>query len=985
MTGCRTQVAVGVLIALVVAMGAVGIAAQPATANVTQVTTAPTAETVPIGQQRATQTVSFDVVVANNSSATITADLSQLTATGAKVQVGDVTVTGTDVSRSGGPGSINTTGVHSFTVTDTGTNTAANTASIVITYQYNTTAVSPAAAGRRSLSLQSAGGGLNTAAEVLLRYRTADVTRSPAAADVVYNGTIFYRGEDDPTFIDNDGSSVDESTLQKTGGTDEGALFSTGDTADLALGTYAGGGNEGGGSFEVTVQEPRISTAELRLNGDDVTRVDVRREDAANLTIAAAWNFPEAEHLEVELTDPDGNDITDEVLTGPAVLRADDGEDTVGVDMRGEEAGEYRIDFSGNDGTASESYTVEVIEEGEISLSLAAENTTQGAIVGYEVTGGVNNEYHLVTVEADALRETRDPQAQPFRRVEDTTAVGYATDDGRTSKTAGRGVVNATTADVAYAVVQIDDTTAAGQIDTSVLADTTVDVDVYTAADKNGFYDPTAANVSVRDEASIDVQEPQIRLTQPADQYVINQEATLQGTAPGVDAVRVYARDSGAWQPVAIDGDQTITVSDTDRFGEADVVLTDGDRAGNTLLALPGDYQLGVIAADAVTPPLTAGTGTRGSIPQTAFRTQPSDTTRLRVQPGSLTATAETHDGAVATADNHLTVRGTTAADTVVIALVDSRGNTVARSVSVTGETFTEEDIPLTSLTQGPVTAHVISPGRDEQIGDGTPLPDGTAPTAANLTTYLAQNTTGSGTQVRERLAAVTTELTASDDQQSITQFQYTDTRVALTTVGESEITASTSTVQREAPLRITGVTNRDPDNAAITITVESTAGETVTTARTTAWTANGTYTVDVEPAPAVGAYIVEATDGETADRVAVQLTSQQSPQLSNNSSESALEALAGQVNNSSTTAPGDTSASGNPGETEPVASQPANQSETGESVTNQSNATASSTSATDSQEATTDQIPGFGSLIAALAIGIVAVGAAWRHATGRE
>lgn len=82
--------------------------------------------------------------------------------------------------------------------------------------------------------------------------------------------------------------------------------------------------------------------------------------------------------------------------------------------------------------------------------------------------------------------------------------------------------------------------------------------------------------------------------------------------------------------------------------------------------------------------------------------------------------------GQVAAEDGTVAVRGTaTGIDRVLVTLVDRRGRVATELLSVDDDSvFEEDDLELvtadgTGLSEGPVVATVLSPGRDGVVGDG--------------------------------------------------------------------------------------------------------------------------------------------------------------------------------------------------------------------------------------------------------------------------
>lgn len=843
----------------------------PAAGAVDTVSGSQAAEPVLIDRTNVTQSLSFTITI-NNSTNTLTADLSNLAATGGGVTttIGSVSATGTDVSATAGQ--INNSTVHVFTVSDEGQRTGNVTTDITIQYTHNTSALSPADAGRVTVSLDSVDGVTDQTISVPVVYDTDTVSRTPST-DLVFNGTTVYQGEDDLTFVDNDGTEISRESLIKVGGEKSGlALEAEVDTEETSLpGTYAENQGRGSGNFEITLQESRVTTAELQLNGDEVTRIPSGRLGDAVPTVTATWNFPEAEHLEIEITNPDGDDVTDEVLNGSAIFDAQSGTDSIRVELEGEQPGTYTINFKGADSIGGPSYDFTLLESESVAIETASANITRGEYAEFTITDGLNQEYHIVTIDRREFRQDITTTEQLFRNVSETTRIGYALADGTTSAVAGLDTVNATNAAYAYAVLQIDDTEATGQIDTAFLDDTSVNINLHASRTNNSEFDNTPVSaIPIRDDTEVAVREATVTLADVPEQYTPQETVRIAGETSGVDAVRLYAYDEGEWHPIIVDGDRVVSAAG-DKFDRTDVDLTAGTGSGNQRLSFPGRYRLGVIDAEAVTPALTAGSGTNGTISSADFAQAASDDQSVSVVVDKLTASVSTYNAQIAETDGAVTVTGRApGTNDVMITAIDERGSTVVRTVDADGDDFAREDIPLEPLAQGPIQLYVVSPGRDGRIGDRTRLPNGNPATVDGLSEYLATDATGDGKQVQDRLLSATTRPNASDDQVVSRTFRLTDAMISITRVGPAnQSTAGMTPVSRGERLVIAGKTNRDPDQTALRVELTTAAGTPIVTDTLPKWETDGTYSTAFDTSGiSPGTYTFVVSDGETTDRV---------------------------------------------------------------------------------------------------------------------
>lgn len=844
-----------------------GLAASSATAQVDEIKPNGV-DDVLIGESAVTQEVSFTTTLGQGNTHEFRVDLTDIATAGVSSRVVTLSVSGSgslDATNS----SITQQGIHTFDIVSRDGSSQNTTVTVTVQYEHNTTALSPADVGPRSITLTSTDSAATTSVSFDTVYDPTTVTRSPTS-DLAFNGTVVYAGEDDVRFVAADGSTVTTSSLRKTAGDNEGAPLQIDEVDDPSTGRYAT--KPGGGGFSVILQEPRITTAEVQFEstGEDVGSISGRADSLDDLVVTAAWNFHNAELLEVSVTGPSGNDVTDEVLAS-SVLNDTNGEHSVSLDMSNEDPGSYSIDFDGVDGLGSESYSFRLLATDEFAVDTGSESVTQGNYANVSITGGLADEYHLVTVDAEAFRDNPDTETQLFRDVEDTESVGYVRADGTTSVNAGLDMVNANNAAYAYAVLQIDETNASGQIDTTLLRDTDVTVEVHASGDEGAFYDPETT--VVLDDTELVVREATVQLTDPSTQYTIGQPVDVAGDAAGVDAVRLYAYDQGAWLPVEVDGQTRLTVDENGTFSVEDADLAAEGAPGNDVVSFAGQYRLGVIDDADVTPTVTEGAGTTGAIDSPTFVSAVSDQQPLIAEVGELSADFETYDNKVAASDGSVSVTGIAPTDQVIVGFIDDRGNAIVRIVAADRDpinlanTFEERDVPISSLSRGTVAAYVVSAGRDEQFGDGNRVTD-----AADLEAYLTKPGNYTREQVRERLVAATTGPNASDDQLVSARFRLTEAQVSVDRVGplSSEMTSVTPIDPGESVL-VEGTTNRDPDQTALTVELLDDEFDVVEQQIVRSWDTSGSYTVrldttGLEP----GTYTVSVTDLQATDQVSI-------------------------------------------------------------------------------------------------------------------
>ena len=769
----------------------------------------------------------------------------------------------------------------------------------------------------------------------------------------VLSGNVVFQGEEDISFVDENGDEVvSASELEGTSGSREGTPLQMPIPTDEETGTYAVGGPDAASdAFRTTVVEPRITTAEIQLNGDDIEQIAASRATAEadgtnSFGIAAEYNFQEAEDVTVEVQDPSGADITDEVLVEGEDDLIDDG-GFISLDMSSEDAGEYTIVFEGNNnldyGDVIEEYTLELTNQDTVELGVDEDSVTQGDNLDYTISGAIDGDYHLVTIDAADFRDGISEGDNIFRNVEDTSATGFASD------TAGDLGNDPTDADYAYAVVEIDGTQGVGSIETANLDDSSIDFEVYPPEGTGDFYDRPA---DTEDDVEFDVEEGDVTLDSPTDSYVVGSEVDVSGTAESADEVRLYAKDNDDWEIVEVDGEYIIDVDSDDTFEETDINLRDGDGPGNNILAFEGRYEIGVIAeADAAQADADNGNDLANSVITTSqWTTATSSRDSINVVEGDLTAEFVTYDGQIASEDSIIDVNGTAAGqDNVVVAFVDDRGNTLAYSVSVDDDdTFDEEDLGV-GLNQGSVSAHVISNGRDGNIGDGDlPDNDNSIGGLVQFIEDLGDNNQLSGDQVRDRIVTETVEDDASDDLIVTQTFRLNDGTVSLDAVyPEGSEASGINPVAAGDTMVVEGTTNRKADDNSIVIDILDEDGNSLATESTEMWGADGMYTVNVDTSDLeTGTYTIEADTGDNTDRETVEIV------------ESIEEDTEEEATNETDTEEETT-------EEETTEEETTEEESTEEETTEEETTEEESTE----EESTDDSTPGFGALVALVAL----------------
>jgi len=713
---------------------------------------------------------------------------------------------------------------------------------------------------------------------------------------VVYDGATVFQGESGIEL----GGAISGGVVKAAGDAEGVPLEVPNVPEDQPTGRYTTDGSSG--SPGVTVTTPRVTTLDIEnVRGVDIAGGSVRQGDAnsgsGELTVVGAWNYEEAENLEVTVEDNEGLDVTGDAIVEPPGSTGDpatkqaaditDDEVRWDMDLSDLDTGTFRVTLAGTDdldfGTASRSATITVTSGDDVRLVFDRRTVTRGEDVTFRIRGSSAGEYHIVTIAENEFRSgslTTAQRERIFRRVGDTVLTGYSEQE-----------------DVAYAVVEIDDDTGVGvgQIDTTNLDDSDIDVDLYRASPdrptSESDVDADIRSLDLVDDPSMTVDQGEVSITNPRDTYAVGSEVTLNGTASGgIDDVAFYVRRQGDYRLLDLDsstagGTQaTLSVDADGTFEEEDIVLSEGNEAGNSLLSLPGTYRLGVIdAADA---------GGRGNIERSLsvseFTRGTSFQRSIRVTDTELSATYQAVGGQVSVDDRVVGVSGTSLGSrTVAFLFIDERGNIQYTDVRVDADnTFEEDDLDIgEDLEEGPIIAIALTAGRDGEFGDGglSSLTGGDAYSDLQQFATDLDRRSLTGEQVRARLLSETTEATASDDRMVTTTFRLADSRTTIRNVYPQGVPASgVNPIAIDDRMVVEGATNLRPGDNSITAELLTDEGDSVAIATTDEWGYDGNYRIvlplddaDLEP----GTYTLEVDDSYNTDTVQVEIVrSRQTP-----------------------------------------------------------------------------------------------------------
>jgi major cell surface glycoprotein (TIGR04216 family) len=534
---------------------------------------------------------------------------------------------------------------------------------------------------------------------------------------------------------------------------------------------------------------------------------------------------------------------------------------------------------------------VTISADQKASIEVGQDPAIQGDNNDFTIQDSPEGNFHAVVIEASDFRTgtTIEQRASTFRNVGDTVQTGIIDTNSNkinnSSEYPGGDIQNSNVTD-AFAIVEIDGGTGVGSVETQFLDDSTATIDVFPAngtADSsylNGNQQLTDTSISNNDLFSnsdddsqdFEVSQGEVSITSPDTNYVVGSQITLEGDAnSGVDEVVIYARDQSDYQRVPIDGENTTQVEGDNTFSETDVVLSNiSANNGAGILSIPGSYRLGVVAA---TDADINGDGfTDASLSTTDFSQGVSSSDSIVVTDTRLDGNFTAYNGQIAENDNAIDVQGIAVGKSsqgVAVVFVGPRGGVATEQISVNNDgSFEEDDVILSGpddISQGTVTAHILSSGRDQQFGDNvTAADEGVNELLTGGANFGGINELdGTQSQVNARIVANTVDDTGSDDLIVTETFRLAD---SLTT-----IESVTSPVETNGTIEVEGQTNKQPDDNTIVVELLDDEDNVIESGNSDQWGTDGVYSTgleltDVEP----GNYTLEVDDGDSTDRAPV-------------------------------------------------------------------------------------------------------------------
>ncbi|MFB6283574.1 MAG: hypothetical protein ABEK59_06530 [Halobacteria archaeon] len=363
------------------------------------------------------------------------------------------------------------------------------------------------------------------------------------------------------------------------------------------------------------------------------------------------------------------------------------------------------------------------------------------------------------------------------------------------------------TDDYVYAVVKTNGNgNAEGQINTVGLSTGEVRVLLFEGESPSGR--------RIFDDA-FEVTSAEITSNIPQLKYRVGSEMSINGTAHGVDGLLMYAKDkSQPWKLVRINNRYLINVKDDNTWS----IDTDELPRNLTYFNMPGVYRISMVDRNSIPsspPPKTLNTREMNKLTGKTFL--------LHVLKPKFKATFS-RSGEVSTG-TELKYHGIAAEPgDIVIAAVGHLGNVETKVVTPSKDKF-EGTLNLDNFGEGPLTVMAISPGRDDQFGNGVAQEVGknqNTQSAEDFVQYINSLNESHRTenQIVSDIRANSVDAPASDDKIAVTHLRVTQPRMKITSIVPLKFADKHGFIPVEEGERflVRGTTNTDPDDSAIMI-----------------------------------------------------------------------------------------------------------------------------------------------------------------------
>lgn len=377
------------------------------------------------------------------------------------------------------------------------------------------------------------------------------------------------------------------------------------DFGDVGTGSYSADAND---SAEIRVTEPEITALSLYGSKDEDNEIISGRIDGRSVVyLDTRWNFDEADKLELTVTDPDGLEVTTQVVdagdseSASGVVGADvaDGDiaesgQDVALNFTGMPSGDYELSVTGSDFGPSRSQELTVIKD-PTTVSFESEKLLQGDVAVANMTGLAGERVHL-RIDDGALAEDVSTVTDSDGDVEATNATAESLFYGGEivyrvgGQSLGIDSDSAASDDLIAVVALGDDGEARIGIRTEYI-DPDEDVTfTYASEPDTGSLAERIRTAETVDEPTLNVVSRNITIRSVPEAVPTTDTFLISGTAVGVDRVAVYVQRVNGWRPVeSRSGDNVAVVSNGTFTVEA--VASDS-------LALPGGYRIGLISVD---------------------------------------------------------------------------------------------------------------------------------------------------------------------------------------------------------------------------------------------------------------------------------------------------------------------------------------------------------------------------------------------------
>jgi major cell surface glycoprotein (TIGR04216 family) len=471
------------------------------------------------------------------------------------------------------------------------------------------------------------------------------------------------------------------------------------------------------------VVEPTVSDLTLYrgsgTGGADITDGSTTNENTDTVTVEAEWNFNNFEGLNVIVDDEDGLEVSNQLGVGGDTDIGSGAGSTGTVELTGIQeldTGEYTVTVEGEDDLdgASRSATFTVRDEAQ-TISLDETSVTQGNNVIATATG-TPGEYGLVRIDSGDLDNLNGSDADS----DDAAELVFA-DTGDVEDRRGTAGL-ATDEQWVGAIVDLDDEGEASvrintnRLDTTTTAVEFVELDNADTSDSNvndGFMSDSD------DEVDLTVDERAINITSAPSVVRIGEEFSIEGNAPESDDVKAYARIDQDWVPLFDEGG-TLSEDSVDSDGSFEVEIDSG-----TNISLPDSYRIAIVA-DPVDLDGNSLMETNEDVDSDVYgEFDTAETTTVRTVEGDLTAQLSSSNIAADVSDE-VTLSGTALGqgDDLRVYLIGPRGNFLdsdgasqaATTVSVDDEEFDEDYSSFN--TRGEYTFIVVGQGRDGEFSN---------------------------------------------------------------------------------------------------------------------------------------------------------------------------------------------------------------------------------------------------------------------------